>query len=160
MLRRAAASDLDALDQLETECFQERKFRRDHLDWILRNPKALTLLADEGRQLAGAVMLLFEGRVCRVLSVAVAPGSRRKGLGSAMMHAAEEEARARGCELVRLEVSTRNVAAIEMYRRLGYRTDGVLYGYYSWGEDAYSMTKPLREDRVARQEADPATARK
>jgi ribosomal protein S18 acetylase RimI-like enzyme len=63
-----------------------------------------------------------------------------------MMRAAEREARKRGCTQVRLEVSTQNYGAIEFYRQLGYRTDGVLYGYYSWGEDAYGMTKALAPD--------------
>lgn len=115
------------------------------MDWILRNERALTLVEDEGTNLAGAIMLLFEGQVCRVLSIATMPESRRRGLGTEMMQTAEREARARGCAQVRLEVSTRNIGAIEFYRRLGYRTDGVLYGYYSWGEDAYSMTRSLAE---------------
>jgi ribosomal protein S18 acetylase RimI-like enzyme len=65
-----------------------------------------------------------------------------------MMQAAEAVSRERGIPSVRLEVSTRNFGAIELYRRLGYRTDGVLYGYYSWGEDAYSMSKLLPRDPV------------
>src|SRR2546428_11558854 len=60
-----------------------------------------------------------------------------------MMQAAEAVCRERGLSTIRLEVSTKNLVAIEFYRRLGYRTDGVLYGYYSWGEDAYSMHKAI-----------------
>ena len=45
--------------------------------------------------------------------------------------------------LSRLEVSTRNAAAIALYREEGYRTEGFLPGYYSWGEDAFSMRKVL-----------------
>jgi len=89
------------------------------------------------------MMLLFEGHVCRVLSVAVAPKARRHGIGTRMMQAAEAVCRERGMSTIRLEVSTKNLVAMEFYRRLGYRTDGVLYGYYSWGEDAYSMHKAI-----------------
>ena len=81
--------------------------------------------------------------MCRVLSVAVAPKARRHGIGTQMMQAAEAVCRERGLSAIRLEVSTKNLVAIEFYRRLGYRTDGVLYGYYSWGEDAYSMHKAI-----------------
>src|SRR5206468_654370 len=69
------------------------------------------------------------------------PQARRRGIATRMMAAAEAISRERGVSTIRLEVSTRNFAAIELYRGLGYRTDGVLYGYYSWGEDAYSMGK-------------------
>lgn len=143
MLRRATPTDLEAIYGIETACFKERRFRRDHLDWILRNERAVTLVAADGPRLVGAIMLLLEGQVCRVLSLATIPDRQREGLGTEMMGAAEAEARKRGCAQLRLEVSTRNYGAIEFYRGLGFRTDGVLYGYYSWGEDAYSMTRPI-----------------
>jgi len=146
LLRHATTEDLEGIYHIEIACFEEHRFRRDHLDWILRNERALTLVeeGDHGR-LDGAIMLLFEGQFCRVLSIATMPERRRKGLGTRMMQAAEEAARKRNCTRVRLEVSTRNYGAIEFYRGLGYRTDGVLYGYYSWGEDAYSMVRSIVE---------------
>ena len=143
MLRPATPADLEGIYRIEIACFKQRRFRRDHVDWILRNERALTLVEDGGPHLDGAIMLLFEGQICRVLSVATMPQRRRLGLGKEMMKAAEAEARQRGCAQVRLEVSTRNYSAIEFYRRLGYKTDGVLYGYYSWGEDAYSMVQAI-----------------
>ncbi len=139
MLRAATPADLEGIYRIEIACFKQRRFRRDHVDWILRNERAVTLVEDGGDRLDGAIMLLFEGAICRVLSVATMPERRRHGLGTDMMHAAEAEAHRRGCAQIRLEVSTRNYGAIEFYRGLGYKTDGVLYGYYSWGEDAYSM---------------------
>jgi len=145
LLRAAGPDDLDALYQFELLCFQEHHFRRDHVAWILDNDRALTLLENEPHGVTAAMMLLFEGRTCRVLSVAVAPEARRRGTGTRMMGLAEGICRERRIPIIRLEVSTRNFAAIELYRRLGYRTDGVLYGYYSWGEDAYSMRKDLPE---------------
>jgi ribosomal protein S18 acetylase RimI-like enzyme len=56
-------------------------------------------------------------------------------------------------------VGTRNFGAIELYRRLGYRTDGVLYGYYSWGEDAYSMSKILPMEPVSAVSAEEDSSR-
>ena len=143
MLRRATPADLEALYRIEVACFKERRFRRDHVEWILHNERAVTFVEQDGRQLTGAIMLLFEGQVCRVLSIATMPDHRRKHLGTEMMEAAEGEAGRHGCSQVRLEVSTRYYGAIEFYRWLGYKTDGVLYGYYSWGEDAYSMVRPV-----------------
>ncbi len=156
MLRRATPEDLDAIYRIEIACFKERRFRRDHVDWILRNERAVSLVQENGKALLGAIMLLFEGQVCRVLSIATMPDQRRKSIGTEMMRAAEDEARRRGCAQVRLEVSTRNYGAIEFYRGLGYRTDGVLYGYYSWGEDAYSMVRSVRYWGEMPEEAPPA----
>jgi [ribosomal protein S18]-alanine N-acetyltransferase len=138
---------MEGIYRIEIACFKQRRFRRDHVDWILRNERALTLVEDAGPHLDGAIMLLFEGQICRVLSVATMPEQRRHGLGTEMMKAAEAEARKRGCVQIRLEVSTRNYGAIEFYRGLGFKTDGVLYGYYSWGEDAYSMVSGIAAAR-------------
>ena len=88
-------------------------------------------------------MVLLENGQSRILSVAVHPARRRGGIGRKLMEAAERVARERGATVARLEVSTVNVRAIALYRGLGYRTEGLLPGYYSWGEDAYSMQKKL-----------------
>lgn len=143
MLRVARPADLEKIHRFEILCFREHPFRGEHIAWILGNEHAVTLVQDGPEGLTAALMLLFEGRACRVLSVGVAPPARRRGIATQMMRAAEAICRERGFSSIRLEVSTRNLPAIELYRRLGYRTDGVLYGYYSWGEDAYSMGKTL-----------------
>src|SRR6266513_2407 len=143
MLRVAGPEDLDDLHAFEVRCFRDHPFRRDHVEWILGNDHALTLVQDGTDGFVAAMMLLFEGRSCRVLSIGVARNARRRGIATRLMQAAEALCRERKIGAVRLEVSTRNLAAIELYRGLGYRTDGVLYGYYSWGEDAYSMGKSV-----------------
>ncbi len=143
LLRVAGPPDVAALYRFEILCFEEHRFRKDHIDWILRNERALTLVEDGPAGIEAAMMLLFEGQVCRVLSVAVAPTSRHRGIGTRLMQSVEAICGQRGLSTIRLEVSTMNLGAIELYRRLGYRTDGVLYGYYSWGEDAYSMHKAV-----------------
>jgi len=158
LFREARPDDLEALYRFEVLCFEQHRFRRDHVEWILRHDRALTLVDDGSDGVTAATMLLFEGQVCRVLSIAVAPGARRRGLGTQMMQAVDAICRDRGVSTIRLEVSTRNLGAIELYRRLGYRTDGVLYGYYSWGEDAYSMHKSVTTFRVTRAERAWATA--
>jgi ribosomal protein S18 acetylase RimI-like enzyme len=143
VLRVAGPADLDALYRFELLCFPDHPFRRDHIAWILENDRAMTVAEDGDGGMSAVMMLLFEGRTCRVLSVGVVPGARRRGTATRLMRIAEAFARERACTTMRLEVSAQNLPAIELYRRLGYRTDGVLYGYYSWGEDAYSMSKAV-----------------
>src|SRR2546428_14190691 len=87
MFRIAGPNDLDALYRFEILCFREHRFRRDHVDWILRNERALTLVEDGRKAVTAAMMLLFEGHVCRVLSVAVAPETPRPRIGGRKMEA-------------------------------------------------------------------------
>lgn len=143
MLRFANALDLDAIDGVEAICFREHRFRREFLEWVLKNPSARTLVWEESGRIVGSVMILLDTSRVRVLSIAVLPGFRRRGLGDALLDAAERTARSLGARIARLEVSTQNRSAIALYRRRGYRTEGLLPGYYSWGDDALAMEKSL-----------------
>ena len=55
----------------------------------------------------------------------------------------EEIARKRGCSRAFLEVRITNKAAIEMYKKLGYKIGHVQKLYYMDGDDAYVMEKEL-----------------
>lgn len=141
--RFAGERDLDAIDRIEEICFREHRFRREFLEWVLGNPNARTLVWDESDRIVGSVMILLSGKRMRVLTIAVLPRFRRRGIGDALLDAAERTARGLGARTARLEVSTKNRSAIAMYRRRGYRTDVVLPAYYSWGDDALAMEKTL-----------------
>ena len=55
----------------------------------------------------------------------VRPDSRRRGVASALMHAAETEARARGSASLRVGVSEQNEDAQALYAKLGYVDAGL-----------------------------------
>jgi ribosomal-protein-alanine N-acetyltransferase len=65
-----------------------------------------------------------------VLNLAVAPGSRRKGSGSALLQAAVEEFQARGVNRVYLEVRESNQAGIAFYEKHGFLQAGRREAYY------------------------------
>src|SRR5437870_11971047 len=131
-LRYAVIRDMKALEKLEAVCFAEHRYRQEFLEWILKNPGTATLVWVESGTIAGSVMILLENGQSRILSVAVHPSRQRNGIGRRLMDAAERVARERGATVARLEVSTQNAPAIALYKGLGYRTEGVLPGYYSW----------------------------
>lgn len=134
-------ADLDALYDLETVCFAERRFTRDHLLFILKNPRAYSFVYETDEGVLGSLMLHDERRVLRVLSIGVHPEHRRRGIGTELMAVAEGLGRRFSAQEVRLEVSTQNAAAIDFYHALGYDTAELLPAYYSWGDDAYAMRK-------------------
>lgn len=143
MLRKAGLDDLRDLHRIERKCFGRRGFSKAHIVWTLRNPRAGAYLYDVDGKPVGTVMVRREGETTRVVSIGVLPKHRRRGIGRALMAKAEEVARDAGTPSVSLEVSVNNEGAIAFYRDLGYDFDGLLRGYYSWGEDAHRMTKEL-----------------
>lgn len=142
MIRSATVGDLEALYDLETVCFAERRFTREHLLYILRHPRASTFVYEDGRVLA-SLMLHDEDGILRVLSVGVHSSCRRRGIGRRLMALAEDLAAKFRSREIRLEVSTNNDGAVAFYAALGYETSARIPRYYSWGEDAYSMRKPI-----------------
>lgn len=142
MIRAASVCDLDALYELEELCFAERRFRKEHLLYILKNPRAHTFVFENGTIL-GSLMVQDEKVLTRVLSIGVHPRYRRRGIGTDLMAVAEDVARGLHTSEVRLEVNAKNPGALAFYRRLGYDVLEKLPHYYSWGDDAFAMAKPV-----------------
>jgi ribosomal protein S18 acetylase RimI-like enzyme len=60
------------------------------------------------------------------LGIGVLDGWRKRGIGRALMAAAEESARRRGAEQIVLDMSSANAHALRFYGSLGYVTHGLL----------------------------------
>lgn len=81
------------------------------------------------------------------LGVMVAHAHRRRGVGRALMDAAEAWARDAGIVKIELHVFPHNEAAIALYEGLGYEREGLRRGHYRRGRellDAILMAKVLR----------------
>src|SRR3989441_8665820 len=79
-----------------------------------------------------------------LISIAVRPDSRRKGLGEALL--VELEKRLSKERPLRLEVRQSNFAAIHLYSKRGVPKTRLAEGYYGDGENALVMEKRLVKD--------------
>jgi ribosomal-protein-alanine N-acetyltransferase len=78
-------------------------------------------------------------------NLAVRPELRGRGLGLQMLEAVIDEARRLGAESLALEVRRSNVAAQRLYKRAGFREDGLRKSYYTQPvEDALLLIKTLQ----------------
>ncbi len=97
-----------------------------------------------------------------ILDVVVAEPLRRRGIGGALMRHALTWARERSAVHIYLEVRRGNVAAIALYRGLGFYTLNVRKKYYPDGEDAIEMAARMDKDSGAilpgKDEVDPTRA--
>ncbi len=72
--------------------------------------------------------------------IAVHPACRGLGLGESMMRFAIAKVRAAGAEFMTLEVRQSNIAAVALYKKLGFEILGTRKDYYTKpDEDAYMM---------------------
>jgi [ribosomal protein S18]-alanine N-acetyltransferase len=79
-----------------------------------------------------------------ILTIAVARSHRRQGLGWQMLDAVLRELHAQRAEALFLEVDETNIAAIALYRRMGFRQVGKRPGYYQSDRGAFVMRRDLR----------------
>jgi len=109
---------------------------RDAISLMLAMPGTFAFRADVGGAPCGFVMARVPADEAEILTLAVAPDSRRRGLGAALMRAALAEAAARGARAMFLEVSADNEAARALYGGLGFAGVGRRRRYYTDGSDA------------------------
>ena len=96
------------------------------------SPPGAHLVADLDGRLAGYIRvkpvtpLRENAHVLGIVGLAVAPGSRRRGVASALLAAAEQHARARGARKLSLRVLSSNETAMRLYERHGFQREGTL----------------------------------
>jgi ribosomal protein S18 acetylase RimI-like enzyme len=83
------------------------------------------IVAADADAIVGSVMAGYEGHRGWINYLAVEPGRRHKGLGTALMAEAERLLAAVGCPKVSLQVRTENPDAIT-FRAIGYAIDDVV----------------------------------
>lgn len=137
------AEHLDDLAELERLVFS-RPWSYDGLAQELHNPLAVFFVAQSessGRSIGymGMHHILNE---CALSNIAVHPDYRRRGIASALMQNALKYAKLNRVSRLTLEVRLSNTPAISLYRRFGFKCDGIRPGFYdSPKEDAaiYSL---------------------
>ena len=70
------------------------------------------------------------------MRIAVAPASRREGVGRALLRVSVKGLRELGIVEARLEVRVSNKAARTLYESEGWKVQGLRRAYYRDGEDA------------------------
>ena len=146
VIRRAARGDVDRVLEIESEGFLH-PWSRELVERELEHSWSSLLLAEDGvgGPVVGYVVFWVVHDEVHVLNVATALAARRRGIGRALMDAAEEEGRRRGARLSTLEVRRSNAPAIALYAAMGYRQVGVRHNYYAEErEDALVMVKTLQ----------------
>lgn len=91
------------------------------------------LVADDGvkdRGIQGFLVSRLVGSEGEILNLAVALWHRRKGVGSRLLAAVLEDAKAKDVERVYLEVRESNGAAISFYTKHGFEKKGQRTNYY------------------------------
>jgi len=144
VVREAGRDDAAGILRVEERCFATsgERFNLRQIRALIANPKADTFIAG-GKEVAGwgTGLVRRAGRAItgRVYAVAVLPEARGTGLGRRLMVQVLAALRGRGAGRIFLEVRSDNVAAINLYRKLGFCNRRAIRDYYGRGLDALGM---------------------
>ncbi|RYE84895.1 MAG: N-acetyltransferase [Hyphomicrobiales bacterium] len=94
----------------------------------------------------GFVMSRLAADEAEILSIVVAGGRRRAGLGQTLLSTHLAQLAARGTARLFLEVEEGNAPAIGLYRRLGFETVGRREGYYPKPDGSRAAALVMRRD--------------
>ena len=102
---------------------------------LLAQPGVSGLVALTGETPQGFILCRIAADEAEVLTLAVLPDARRRGIARALLTAAMAQAAAGGAARLLLEVSVRNDAALALYRSVGFNEVGQRKGYYAGAGD-------------------------
>ena len=109
----------------------------DAIAGLLATPGSFAFHGPDGFVLARAA-----GGEAEILTLAVTPSARGKGLGRRLLQVAINRAQEMGCETMFLEVGADNPHALALYASMGFTRVGARKGYYS-GKDALVLRLSL-----------------
>jgi ribosomal-protein-alanine N-acetyltransferase len=161
-VRQAVVEDAAAILEIERSCAEaphwsesvwaqvfSQAVREGVLPSIPR-PQRMCFVAEQAEEMAGFVVISIVGvagtghGVAEMESLAVREAARRQGVGRSLCLQAILRARMMGAGSMQLEVRSASVAAMALYRSLGFVEQGRRGGYYAKPkDDAVMMELPL-----------------
>jgi ribosomal-protein-alanine N-acetyltransferase len=135
MIRPFVPADLGRLLQIEQQSFPKSPYSRTTLiQLFLLYPETFWVYVDstkekEGEEICAYLVFSWDGHL---ISLAVHPNDRRRGIAEALVRKAME---ALPDKRMRAEVRRSNRVALAFYQKLGFQVAGVIPNYYG-DEDA------------------------
>jgi ribosomal-protein-alanine N-acetyltransferase len=170
IIRDFQPTDFETLWRIDQDCFPPGiSYSRTELKTYMRCRGSFTLVAVDGEKgesvnpgpgksgkyspatsftdgaIAGFIVAETDSRGSgHIITIDVTAATRRSGIGSLLLRAAEERLRAARCSTVELETAVDNVSALSFYKRHGYSVTRTFPRYYSNGVDALVLEKNLK----------------
>jgi [ribosomal protein S18]-alanine N-acetyltransferase len=147
-LREFRPEDFEVLWSVDQRCFAPGiAYPRRELAAYIQRRGAFTVVAEKAvkpNAIAGFIVAESSRRgVGHIITIDVLPESRRTGLGSKLLEAAETRLRRANCHTVVLETAVDNASALAFYKRHQYSVVKTLPRYYSNGVDALVLERDL-----------------
>ena len=127
----AATRDVDAIARLHAQGFYRGWPREDFASYLADTERTPAYVACDARhRVAGFAMLRLAADEAELMTIAVDPKWRGRGIGAALLRAAFEDLLMSSARRLFLEVAADNQPALALYRAHGFAEIGRRDGYY------------------------------
>ena len=145
VIERMQSDHLPDVLRIEQASYPDPWSRASFSKELGSSPPSLAIVARCDVTVVGYVVAWLVLDEAHIGNVAVAPETRRQGIGRMMMEWLQDHAMEQGCMYSSLEVRDSNTAAKQLYTQLGYLTVGRRQQYYrNPREDAIVMVKTMK----------------
>ncbi|MDN5709453.1 MAG: ribosomal protein S18-alanine N-acetyltransferase [Planococcus sp. (in: firmicutes)] len=138
--RKMTIHDVNEVYEIEKQSFTLAWTKEAFEQEMLKNEFAYYGLAETQERVVGYCGMWLVMDEAHITNIAISPKERGRKFGEALMREAIETAKAQGAKLMTLEARVSNIAALNLYKKLGFQNGGIRKGYYTDNqEDAIVM---------------------
>lgn len=143
-LRRFSLADLDKILEIEKLSFPYREaWSKEYFEILYQKNPEEFIVAEENGKVVGYTIGQLKNDSAEIISLAVAPNWRKKGIGKALTEFLINHFRGKKIKEIFLHVRTKNEVATSFYQNLGFEVSKTIKNYYRNGDDAYLMKKKI-----------------
>lgn len=134
-------NDLDAVNAIEMQAFQDPWSKQDFINELESNPYSCIYVKEINGEVVAYVDLWIAYENAEIANIAVKKEFLHQGIASELMQYCLQKIQQIKCENFTLEVRVSNMNAIKLYEKFGFQTVSKRKKYYADGEDAYLMVQ-------------------
>jgi ribosomal-protein-alanine acetyltransferase len=130
----ASIQHLDKLYEIEMKCFEKEAFTKQQISNLLTDYNSIGLVAKIDGEIVGFIIGTIypekNSLIGHILTIDVSPTHQRKGIAQKLLKEIEKLFKEKSVKTCRLEAREDNIAALRLYRKLGYKKIARLKNYY------------------------------
>ncbi|HPS58992.1 MAG TPA: ribosomal protein S18-alanine N-acetyltransferase [Spirochaetota bacterium] len=140
IIKQARFTDIESIHAIEQQSISSWSY--DQFVEEISREFSVLLAAFLDDMVSGYISAWIIGDQAEIHSLAVSSRFSRIGIGGKLLNSLSVEAAGRGCSSILLEVKSRNVPAVNFYKKNGFTETGRRKNYYH-DDDALLMEKKI-----------------
>ncbi len=136
---RADDRHYDQMYVVHKDCFLDEAMNEGLFMEEVEGESRVYFVALDGENVVGYAGAWNTGTDYSIISVAVDPKYRKNGIAIRLLNRLVQDAKKKEIYSVSLEVSEKNIPAINLYKKVGFITTNVRKSYYKNNTSAYIM---------------------